>query len=232
MAQDLPRTPRFLTERQRETRELILAAGIALMAREGRHNITFGNLAIALEIGTATLRRHFADLDALLGTILRDHLMALARALGAVPDDVPDRQKARRAAYLAATRTPLGGFTEAHLLLVRDCHLLPDDERIPLEEIRHGLGVLLAGEQAAFAFLLLDAPFLTAAEIETHLAPRTQPEAATAARVEKPIRATPKPIMPTHTPKPPPPWMPKQDEPPGAWVFNAGIRGASRAPPG
>src|SRR5271156_371437 len=90
IVQDLIGRP-VLTDRQRGREDKILIAGEKLMARFGRHGITFA-------------------LVALLGEILRRHLRALATALGEVPRDTPNRQPVLRATYLAATRGPFGGL--------------------------------------------------------------------------------------------------------------------------
>src|SRR5271163_3368876 len=132
-AQNLERDPPDLTPREQEqlTRILTLAEGI--LARRGIHTMTATGLAHALSIGPGTLRRHFSDLDVLLATLIRGHLRKIAHALREVPQDAPDRPQKLRAAYLAYTRATQGGFTEAHLLLVRDRHLLPEDLLAPIE---------------------------------------------------------------------------------------------------
>jgi hypothetical protein len=73
------------------------------------------------------------------------------------------------AAYRAYTRTALGGLTETHLLLVRDSHTLPDDERISIDMMRQGIGELLGGNLREETLRLLDAPFLDAPAIEARL---------------------------------------------------------------
>ena len=161
---------RFPTERDRQQREHILTVAQALLARHGRHTISFTTLAAALRMAPATLRRHFIDLDALLGDILGRHLLALAAALGEIPFDHPDRARQKRAAYFTYTRGAFGGLTEAHLLYTRDRHLLPDDILTSLELTRDGLGDLLAGPNAREALLLLDTPYIPLANIEAMLA--------------------------------------------------------------
>ena len=164
------RNPPIPSTRDLTTRDRIVDLGQALMARHGRHAISMTAFALALGHCTATIRRHFADLDALLAAILQRHLQRLSEALSEVPYDAPDRPAAMRAAYLAATRSALGGFTEGHLLLVRDRHLLPDDELIPIEETLYGLGCILAGDHGTPAMALLDTPALGATQIELMLA--------------------------------------------------------------
>jgi AcrR family transcriptional regulator len=119
-----PLTPR---QQARETR--ILAGAEHILARYGTENITYRLLAVALTLTTATLRWHFVDLHALLAEILRRHLKTIAEALQASPANQPE---ARAAAYRAATHHQDGTPKDAHILLLRDRHLLPPDE---LEDI-------------------------------------------------------------------------------------------------
>jgi AcrR family transcriptional regulator len=119
-----PLTPR---QQARETR--ILTAAEHLLARHGTENITYRLMAVALTLTTATLRWHFVDLHALLAEILRRHLKTIAEALQAIPANQPE---ARAAAYRAATHHQDGTPKDAHILLLRDRHLLPPDE---LEDI-------------------------------------------------------------------------------------------------
>ncbi len=206
------------TARQRQRHERIIALGQYLIADEGRQNITFRSLACALRMSPAALRFHFVDMEALLGKIIRRHLLRLAAALGTYEPTDPARQQKRRAAYLAFTRTALGGFTEAHLVLVRDRHTLPDDERNSIDLMRQGLGELLAGpgESADEILHLLDAPFLDAPAIEARVAA---------------LRIQPQPAAPPHSPEPNPPPHPGEAEKPGNRIFTAGIPTKSRAPP-
>jgi AcrR family transcriptional regulator len=183
-ADKFDRQQRFPDERDRQKREHILTAAGALLARHGRHAITFGAMAAALRMAPATLRRHFIDLDALLGEILNRHLLALAAALGEVPFNDPDRARKKRQAYFTYTRAAFGGLTEAHLLYTRDRHLLPEDILTSLEQIREGLGQFLAGPpHARTALLLLDTPYIPLADIESMLAALPQ-EATTEATTE------------------------------------------------
>ncbi len=160
----------FLTPRERERRETIINAGRTVMAQFGRHAIKMSDFASAIHISPAAIRRHFADLDNLLATILREHLNAIAKALGAVPHNAPNRQAARRAAYLAATRTALGAPSEAHLLLIRDRHMLPPDEQDSVEAIRDNIGDIIAGSQADLTLAILDTPQIHPSQMEAALA--------------------------------------------------------------
>jgi AcrR family transcriptional regulator len=174
LAQDRKPSAFPLTERQRAREENIVELATAILAEFGTHTITFSSLAIALRLSRATLRFHFCDLHALLADILHRHLMAISRALAAIPLDDPNLHPRRRAAYLEATRTPTGALNEAHLLLVRDRHLLPPDLLPAIELTRQGLGPMLAPRLADEALALLDTPALDAPRIEarlTHVAP-------------------------------------------------------------
>jgi AcrR family transcriptional regulator len=147
------------------------------MAEAGRHTITLTSMALALRMVRSALRHHFCDLDELLSEILHRHLARLAKIVGeAASYDDPDALRKRRAAYLAATRTALGGLTEAHLLLVRDRHLLPADLRSAIEAFRHDIARLVAGPLAEKALTLLDSPAWTEEEIEAALSPKQPPQ--------------------------------------------------------
>jgi AcrR family transcriptional regulator len=204
------------TERQRQRHERVIAISQHLIAEEGCQNITFRGLARALRMSTAALRFHFVDMEALLAEIIRRHLRRISAALGRYEPTDPTRHQKRRAAYLAYTRTPDGGFTEAHQVLVRDGHTLPDDERKGIEMIRRGLGKLLAGDQADEAFLVLDAPSLDPAAIEARLgAPPHRQQAPEPAKL---------PIEPWEA-------KPGEGEKPDDWIFTSGSPTQSRAPP-
>jgi AcrR family transcriptional regulator len=179
-----------LTARQQNRHEHIVATAQCLMSAYGSANIAFRDLAIALRMGSATLRFHFVDLDALLGEILSRHLHAVATVIGGIQPDAADPKAARRAAYLAYTRGADGGLTEAHLLLVRDRHLLPPDLLEGLEGMRRHIGELLAGDMADEALLLLDCPRMNGPRIEACLAALAAIAAPTA----------PKPIDLPHNP--------------------------------
>ena len=182
------------TPRELEREERILAGAQTAMSELGRGAITFTSMALALRMVRSTLRLHFTDLDELLAAILHRHLRRLAYAIGEVPHDAPDRPQQMRAAYIAHTRTLTGGFTEAHLLLVRDRHLLPADLLTNIEALRYDIGDILAYGHADLVLDLLDSRAIDAPRLETFLAtlPRTQPEPA-------------QPPMPAAAAKPAPP---------------------------
>jgi AcrR family transcriptional regulator len=172
-----------MNQRERLQHERILRHAPALFARYGRQAISFRNFAVALKMAPATLRKHFADLDALFAAILTTHLMAVATAIG----DGPPDPAARRATYLAATRAPFGGLTEAHFLLVHERQLLPPDLREGVEALHQQLGALCAPIQApplstphlaTKPLALLDCPAYEAAEIEQSLRWVTAPQCA------------------------------------------------------
>ena len=167
-ASQMDRGAATLTARDVAQRDRIAAVGMGLMARHGSHSISMAAFAAALGHCVPTIRRHFADMDALLAYLLRRHLQFLAECLGAVPFE-PDRPAALRAAYLAATRSVMGGLTEAHMLLVRDRGLLPQDERDPVEDTLQGLACVLAGELGPQILYLLDSPMFNAIQIECML---------------------------------------------------------------
>jgi AcrR family transcriptional regulator len=191
-----------LTGRQRDREDKILIAGEKLMARFGRHGITFALVAASVSITRATLFFHYTDLDALLGEILRRHLRALATALGEVPHDAPNRQAVLRATYLHATRGPFGGLCDAHLLLTRDRHLLPEDELEGIELTWQSLGENMAGDLGAEALDLLERPWMTAARVEPLLATLEDTKNAPAPELELPPPKPPAhrygPTMPAH----------------------------------
>jgi AcrR family transcriptional regulator len=165
---------RDLTTREIERQERIVIAATKLFATFGRSGITFTGMAVAMKMATATLRKHFTCLDALLAYILQKHLQEIARALGQVPQDIPNRAAALRAAYLNHTRN-FTAFTETHLIWVRLRHSLPPDELHHLEESYLTIGDIIAGPLAAETLSLLDNPNLDASRIEAFLQTQANP---------------------------------------------------------
>jgi len=147
IAESLQSTPAFpATERDRARQDNIIECARIAMAEKGFTNITMAAFAIGMRLAVSTLRRHFCDLDALLAHIVRLHLQALSAALGKIDQNAPDPASARRAAYLAFTRNPIGGgFTNDHLLLIRDSPSLPPDELETINAMHQNLARLLAG---------------------------------------------------------------------------------------
>jgi AcrR family transcriptional regulator len=163
------------------------------MAEEGRGAFTLARFARLIWVPPEAIRRHFIDMDSLLYEILMAHLLGLAKAVGAVPADAPDPLAARRAAYLAYTRSPWGNLTEDHLLLVRDLSALAPDDRQALWDIHRGIGDRLGGTSAANTLQLLDFAGLERHEIKGTLAKRVAAHAAAnpASRVAPPAHAAP-----------------------------------------
>jgi len=231
-AQDFDRNPPDLSPREWAQYDRIVEVGRSILARRGCHAVSLAGLAQALRMAPTTLRRHFPDMDALLGTILRQHLRNIAIEIGKIPHSTPDLHRQRRAAYLAFTRTALGGFTEAHLLLVRDRHTLPDDILPSIEQTRLALGGNLAGDMACEALSHLDNPFLAPPRIEAILALPEAAEIIPAAIARAPIAAKiqPPPKLPAAENQ----WQETttlENATPGAWIYTAGIPKVSRAPP-
>jgi AcrR family transcriptional regulator len=207
-AEELERDPPELTHRELEQFNRILTLAEGILARRGIHTMTLAGLAHALCIGTATLRRRFSDLDILLATLLRRHLRKLAYAVSKIPHDAADRPQKMRAAYLAYTRTDVGHYTDAHLLLVRDRHLLPEDLLTGIEATRRDLGNTLAHGFSEDVLTLLDLRTLNASRIEATLATIV----ATAPEQPKPAAPAAKPAAPSRHDRPlpaRPPWAPR-----------------------
>src|SRR5271156_2133489 len=161
------------TERELAREDRFVAGAQTAFAEHRRDKTTVSAMARALRTSAAMLRHCFCDLDALLAEILHRHLTSLAKAFGGIPHDDPETHQKRRAIYFALTRTALGGLNEAHILLVRDRHLLPDDLLPAVEAHRHAIGELLAGPLAQDALALLDTPLWDIEKIETLLAALT-----------------------------------------------------------
>ena len=146
------------TTRELEREERFVAGAQTAFAEHGRNKATLTSMATALRTSAAMLRHCFCDLDALFAEILHRHLSSLAKAFGAIDRDDPEIFQKRRAIYLARTRTALGGFNEAHILLVRDRNLLPPDLLIAVEAHRYSIGLLVGGPLAEDALAMLDTP--------------------------------------------------------------------------
>jgi AcrR family transcriptional regulator len=65
-------------------RDRILATGCHLLALHGLRNLRICDLAIAMNISSAAIRFHFADLDALLIEILHEHFKKINEAIGTI----------------------------------------------------------------------------------------------------------------------------------------------------
>jgi len=228
---DLPGARPILSPREQARQDQILAAATALLARFGRAGLTMAAFAAALRMSPATLRRYFPDMDSLLAEILMRHLQAIAAALGKVPFDAPDRAPARRAAYIAHTRTAFNAHTEPHLILLRERHALPPDLAEPVEKLRTLLADMLAPETPDLALTLLDAPELQPAQIETILAalrPKSQHAAPHPHPIDTPqphpARPNPTPLFAITSPE-----KPLRPPPPPAWRLTSAEPGPRQA---
>ena len=201
----------ILSPREIDRRNAILRAATTLMADFSPSSFSLTQFAMAIEASPATIRRHFIDMDGILTEILLRHLQAIAACFGNIPPGAPDYEAACRAAYLAHTRTPIGGLTEPHLLFTRDRFRLPPEDRDRLDAIHLNLGAQLGGLSPQDVLSLLDCPAIEPAEIETLIASRA---ARFAERVQLAAAPPPPPDEPSepdeapgHTP-PHTNWMP------------------------
>jgi AcrR family transcriptional regulator len=167
--------PPTLTPKQKDRQEKILTLATELIARHGRHRITMGHIAHGLRISPAALRWHFSDLDALLHAILRAHLDGIAKIFRTMPHGVPDRPALLRAAFHEYTRKPAGGFTNAHLLLIRERASLPEDLRDPIEATYCSLGTAMAADWGTDALEMLDTERFSLDAVEARLTALTHP---------------------------------------------------------
>jgi AcrR family transcriptional regulator len=210
LADGLPNARPILSARELDRQDRILDTACALMARYGRANLTFSALAIAMRLAPATIRRHFPDLDTILFELLLRHLQAICRAIAEIPFTHPNAQAAKRAAYMAYTRTAFSAPTDIHTLLVRERHTLPPDLEAQIEEVRDIIGNLLVNEWPDAALSLLDNPFLQPPQIEATLAaiatPSVPPPKPKPILLPKQNRSfAQKPEKPATPPTPPPP---------------------------
>jgi AcrR family transcriptional regulator len=174
IAESLQSAPPFpVTHRDRSRHENIIECARIAFAEFGFTNISTSAFTVAMRITRPTLRRHFGDLHGLLAEIVRRHLEALETLLANIGPNAPDPARARRAAYLAATRHPCGSFTTDHLILTRDCPSLPPDMRAPVEVARQNQARLLAGPNCfcpETILSMLDIPAIDLAHMEDLLA--------------------------------------------------------------
>ena len=107
IAQDLPGVCPELTPRDQGRRRAILTAATAMMAERGPHTVSLTDIATAVGIPRGTIQYLFPDLDNLLATIIKDHLLEIAAAIAEARRESPagaDIQAVGRAAYVTATR--------------------------------------------------------------------------------------------------------------------------------
>jgi AcrR family transcriptional regulator len=210
-AEDFEQTPNILAAKQLARRARIINTGRHLLATHGLRNLRVCDLALAMNITSAAIRTHFADLDALLIEILKIHCENIDEALGAMHDKDADSTPNHRAAYLAVTREPSGNFSEAHLLLLRDATLLSEANYAAIQQSHAQHGAALAGRlDADIALTLLDAPRLDPLRIQAMFATLEGSDAAIPA---------PLPVLETREvkqPVPPPPRA-RRPAPQPAW---------------
>ena len=206
---NIPQLRPRLSARELDREDKILDAAQAIMARHGRAGLTMASFATAIRMSSATIRRHFADIDSILQELLIRHLRAIDRALGQVPRNHPDYDAALRAAYIAYTRINPTTHTECHALLLRERHALPPDLAERVESARANLAQTLAFKHADAALALLDTPGLQAEQVETMLAALSPPPAKR--------RHDARPRRPNH-PKPQTPFAPLLHTPPTATI--------------
>jgi AcrR family transcriptional regulator len=242
--EDFEHTPNHLSTKLLQRRDRVLTTGRHLLATHGLRNLRVCDLAIAMNISSAAIRYHFADLDALLMEIIHNHNKAINEALGAVHRTDPDAVAKRRAAYLAATRGPHGSLTEAHLLLIRDATMLSEANYAAIQQSHDQHAIILAGKlDADVALTLLDAPRLDPIRILTTIATLEGTDPALALPFLTPAPA-PRPeaieLLPPPQPRPELSWSddlahvpddflePYDGQTPGSWVFNPNH---ARSPP-
>ena len=171
-AANIPGNTLHLSTREHERRDRILLTATRLIAIHGRAAITLPALAHAMHLTPRAVQKLFPCLDTILVEILHRHLQSIANTLAEIPHDAPRVQTLRRAAYIAATRTPFGGApTDAHLLLTRDRHALPPDLAASLDSHRLSIALILTppAQDPETTLTLLDAPHLQPAQIEAIL---------------------------------------------------------------
>lgn len=239
-AEDFEHTPNHLSTRQLERGDRILATGCHLLALHGLRNLRICDLAIAMNISSAAIRFHFADLDALLIEILHQHFKKINEAIGTVDQSEPEPTAKRRAAYLAATRGAHGNVTEAHLLLIRDAAMLSDINYAAIQQSHEQHALILAGKLDADTVLtILDAPRLDPLRILATFA--TLEGTDPALLVPLPVLAAPQPAPQQPGLEPERAWSDDlahvpdaylqtypDGQTPGAWVFN---KHHARSPP-
>ena len=154
---------------QTDPRNTILNTAQTVLAARGGCVLPLPALAQACDMEVDAIRAHFSDYAGLLSELLHRQVRALAAVISAVHAGEPELLRLRRAAYLAATRTPRG-HTEAHTLLLRDRHLLLEGDAETIAQAHLALGVRLAGPLAEQALALLDSLAFDAPRIEATLA--------------------------------------------------------------
>ena len=215
------------TERQERQFERIMKCAPTLLTFYNIDRITFAALATAMKMAPATLRHHFVDIPALLGHLIREHLLEINTAIAAIRRDTPNFFQLRRAAYLAATRKPLGAHTEIHLLMLNNLPGLPDDVRVPLITLQDQIASSLAApDQAEFVLSMLENPFMTPRRLEAIIA---TPEYAWHEANDPPA---PQPIPALAAPLPEPAATIAPPNPGGVKIPGGGVWTNQRTTPG
>ena len=190
-----PNTTRTLRDQQR--RDQILDAALALLITQPRHTITIATLAMGMILSPATIRRHFLDIDSIVAEILQNHLRAIIKTIGEIPKHCENLSQKRRKAYLAATRTPWGNFTDTHALLLREAQSLPEDLASAITQMRVSIGYTLAGDRGHDMLQMLDTAWANHALIEPMCAAiettaqQSLPDPPAPAPAENPASAAP-----------------------------------------
>ena len=154
------------TARDQQRRDQILDAALGLLTTYPRHTITIATLAMGMIISPATIRRHFLDIDSIIAEILQNHLRAIIKTIGEASADCDNFRQIRRKAYLAATRTAWGHFTDTHALLLREAQSLPEDLASAVGQMRCGIGYTLGGDRGHDILQMLDTAWQNHALIE------------------------------------------------------------------
>lgn len=181
--------PPPLSRRRQAQRDRIHRLATLLFARRGAASITLPNLALALDLTTACLRRHVIDLNFLLFTLLRGHLQSVRAAIAEIPETVPDCRARRTAAYLAATRQN-DRPTPIHAVLLRDRDTLPPDLLELINELHAAIGTEIAGPLGDETLELLDSAASGAAQLcqaAEDLSPTLNPPPAAPPEAPKPV---------------------------------------------
>ena len=161
----------FLTEREQERQRDIVNVAERLMCNHGPAAVTLKILQSSLDMTAAAMHRHFTDIEELFGHILQRHVQALFDVISKIPIETPDHVAARRAAYIAYTRTPWGAHTNIHHLMLNHAATLPPDMARPVEALRRMIAGTLVGTDApSAAMALLDSLDLEPPEIEIPIA--------------------------------------------------------------
>ena len=154
------------TARDQQRRDQILDAALGLLTTHPRHTITIATLAMGMIVSPATIRRHFLDIDSIVAEILQNHLRAIIKTIGEIPNQCENVGQKRRQAYLAATRTPWGHVTDTHALLLREAQSLPEDLASAITQMRTSIGYTLAAERGHDMLQMLDTAWQNHALIE------------------------------------------------------------------